>query len=225
MTFPLKQGAWRRRVSICIEAGLVKASNSAGAGLIGKLAFQPQPKQVPSPRLGGEGESCGHWKGPTMRELVSIAERIAERLVARKQTIAVAESSTGGLISAALLAVPGASAYFKGSAVVYTRDARRLLMDIPDEAMNQIRSASEAYARLLAEQMRRRFSCDWGLSETGATGPSGNRYGDAAGHSCMAVAGTQTKAMTLETGSDNRLGNMQAFASTALNFFLRELSN
>jgi PncC family amidohydrolase len=160
-----------------------------------------------------------------MRELVSIAERIAERLVARKQTIAVAESSTGGLISAALLAVPGASAYFKGSAVVYTRDARRLLTDIPDEAMNQIRSASEAYARLLAEQMRRRFSCDWGLSETGATGPSGNRYGDAAGHSCMAVAGTQTNAMTLETGSNDRLGNMQAFASTALNFLLRQLSN
>ena len=160
-----------------------------------------------------------------MRELVSIAERIAERLVARKQTIAVAESSTGGLISAALLAVPGASAYFKGSAVVYTRDARRLLTDIPDEAMNQIRSASEAYARLLAEQMRRRFSCDWSLSETGATGPSGNRYGDAAGHSCMAVAGTQTNAMTLETGSNDRLGNMQAFASTALNFFLQQLSN
>src|SRR5215472_10720868 len=160
-----------------------------------------------------------------MRELVSIAERIAERLVARKQTIAVAESSTGGLISAALLAVPGASAYFKGSAVVYTRDARRLLTDIPDEAMNQIRSASEAYARLLAEQMRRRFSCVWGLSETGATGPSGNRYGDAAGHSCMAVAGTQTNAMTLETGSNDRLGNMQAFASTALNFFLQQLSN
>ena len=160
-----------------------------------------------------------------MRELVSIAERIAERLVARKQTIAVAESSTGGLISAALLAVPGASAYFKGSAVVYTRDARRLLTDIPDEAMNQIRSASEAYARLLAEQIRRRFSCDWGLSETGATGPSGNRYGDAAGHSCMAVAGTQTNAMTLETGSNDRLGNMQAFASTALNFFLQQLSN
>jgi PncC family amidohydrolase len=160
-----------------------------------------------------------------MRELVSVAERIAERLVARKQTIAVAESSTGGLISAALLAVPGASAYFKGSAVVYTRDARRLLMDIPDEAMQGIRSASEAYARLLAEQMRRRFASDWGLSETGATGPTGNRYGDAAGHSCISVAGTQTNAITLETGGNDRLGNMQAFALTALNLLLRELSN
>ena len=160
-----------------------------------------------------------------MKELVSIAEHIAAKLVARKQTIAVAESSTGGLISAALLAVPGASAYFKGSAVVYTREARRLLMDIPDEAMKGIRSASEAYARLLAEQIRRRFACDWGLSETGATGPTGNRYGDAAGHSCLAVAGIETNVITLETASNDRLGNMQAFASTALNLLLQELSN
>ena len=124
-----------------------------------------------------------------MKELTTIAEKIAAQLIARKQTIAVAESSTGGLISAALLSVPGASAYFLGGAVVYTRDARRLLMDIPDEAMKGIRSASEPYAKLLAGQVRQRFSTDWGLSETGATGPTGNRYGDAAGHSCMAVAG------------------------------------
>jgi PncC family amidohydrolase len=112
-----------------------------------------------------------------MQDLISIAEQIAARLVARKQTVAVAESSTGGLISAALLAVPGASAYFLGSAVVYTRQARRILMDIPDDGMKGIRSASEPYARLLANQIRKRFSCDWGLSETGATGPTGNRCG------------------------------------------------
>src|SRR5881398_555314 len=143
-----------------------------------------------------------------MKELVGIAEQIAAKLVTRKQTIAVAESSTGGLISAALLAVPGASAYFLGSAVVYTRDARRILMDIPDEAMKGIRSASEVYAKLLASQIRDRFSSDWGLSETGATGPAGNRYGDAAGHSCMAVSGpSQPLVMTLETGSADRLAN------------------
>src|ERR1700694_5431853 len=159
-----------------------------------------------------------------MKELVSIAEQIAVKLVARKQTIAVAESSTGGLIAASLLAVPGASAYFLGSAVVYTRDARRILMDIPDEAMNGIRSASEAYAKLLAKQIRDRFSADWGLSETGATGPTGNRYGDAAGHSCMAVAGLEQSAITLETGSADRLANMHVFAATALNLLLQNLS-
>src|ERR1700746_1333292 len=159
-----------------------------------------------------------------MKDLVAIAEKIAARLIERRQTIAVAESSTGGLISAALLAVPGASAYFLGSAVVYTRDARRILMEIPDDAMRGIRSASEPYARLLAEQIRERFSADWGLSETGATGPTGNRYGDAAGHCCLAVAGAETRVMTLETGSNDRLGNMQVFASAALNLLLQRLS-
>ena len=159
-----------------------------------------------------------------MKDLVAIAEQIAVKLVARKQTIAVAESSTGGLIAASLLAVPGASAYFLGSAVVYTRDARRILMDIPDEAMKGIRSASEPYAQLLANRIRDRFSSDWGLSETGATGPTGNRYGDAAGHSCMAVAGEVSSVTTLETGSADRLGNMHVFASTALNLLLQNLS-
>src|ERR1700737_3595091 len=159
-----------------------------------------------------------------MKDLVAIAEKIAGRLIEGRQTIAYAESWPGGLISARRLAVPGGSSYFLGSAVVYTRDARRILMDIPDEAMKGIRSASEPYATLLASQIRHRFSTDWGLSETGATGPTGNRYGDAAGHSCMAVAGLQQSAMTLETGSSDRIGNMHVFASTALNLLLQNLS-
>ncbi|TMJ87536.1 MAG: CinA family protein [Alphaproteobacteria bacterium] len=159
-----------------------------------------------------------------MQNLVPIARQIAAKLIERRQTIAVAESSTGGLISAALLAVPGASAYFLGGAVVYTREARRTLMDIPDEAMKGIRSASEEYAKLLASQIRQRFSTDWGLSETGATGPTGNRYGDAAGHSCMAVAGLEQFVTTLETGSADRLANMHVFAATALNLLLETVS-
>ncbi|HEX2364480.1 MAG TPA: CinA family protein, partial [Bradyrhizobium sp.] len=142
----------------------------------------------------------------------------------RKETIGVAESSTGGLISAALLAVPGASAYFLGGAVVYTREARRVLMDISDDTMRGLRSASEPYAKLLAEQVRRRFATDWGLSETGATGPTGNRYGDAAGHSCMAVVGAATSVITLETGKSDRQANMQEFAKTALGLLLKNLS-
>jgi nicotinamide-nucleotide amidase len=97
-------------------------------------------------------------------------------------------------------------------------------MEIPDDAMKGIRSASEPYAKLLASQIKQRFSTDWGLSETGATGPTGNRYGDAAGHSCMAVAGPQAQVITLETGGSDRLANMQVFASTALNLLLQNLS-
>lgn len=158
-----------------------------------------------------------------MKELIGLAEQAATKLIERKQTIAVAESSTGGLIAAALLAVPGASAYFLGGAVVYTREARRVLMDITDESMKGMRSASEPYARLLAEQVRRRFAADWGLAETGAAGPTGNRYGDAAGHSCMAVAGAATEVMTLETGRSDRQANMQEFAKTALGLLLKNL--
>jgi len=159
-----------------------------------------------------------------MKDLVAIAGKIAAKLIERRQTIAVAESSTGGLISAALLAVPGASAYFLGGGVIYTRDARRILMEIPDEAMTGLRSASEPYARLLASRIRQRFATDWGLSETGAAGPTGNRYGDAAGHSCMAVAGPASQTITLETGSSERLSNMQAFADAALNLLLQNLA-
>ena len=90
--------------------------------------------------------------------------------------------------------------------------------------MKGIRSASEPYARLLASQIRKRCATDWGLSETGATGPTGNRYGDAAGHSCMAVAGPAEAAITLETGSNDRPANMQAFAKAALELLLQNLS-
>lgn len=159
-----------------------------------------------------------------MQDLIPIATQIASHLTARRQTIAVAESSTGGLISAALLAVPGASAYFLGSAVVYTRDARRLLMDIPDADMKGIRSASETYARLLAMQIRHRFNTDWGLSETGASGPTGNRYGDAAGHSCIGIASAEARAVTVETGEVDRVDNMRVFARTALTELLASLS-
>jgi PncC family amidohydrolase len=159
-----------------------------------------------------------------MKNLVPLAEKIAIELIARRQKIVVSESSTGGLISAALLAVPGASAYYLGGAVIYTRDARRILGDIDNDAMQGIRSASEPYAQLLAKRIRERFACDWALSETGATGPTGNSYGDAAGHSCIAVAGPRNEVMTLETGSSDRLGNMQVFAHTALTFLLKNLA-
>jgi len=159
-----------------------------------------------------------------MRKLLPLAEKVALRLIAQKQTIAVAESSTGGLIAAALLAVPGASAYFLGSAVVYTRDARRVLMDIPDADMKGLRSSSEPYAELLARQMRTRLGSDWALSETGAAGPSGNRYGDAAGHTCIAVAGPSQDVMTLETASEDRVDNMEVFAATALTFLLHTMA-
>ncbi len=151
-----------------------------------------------------------------MKALLPLAETIAQRLIARRETIAVAESSTGGLIAAALLAVPGASAYFLGGAVVYTKTARAALLAIGDAEMKDLRAATEAYALLIAERMCERHGAVWGLGETGATGPTGNRYGDPAGHTCIAVAGPAERAITLRTGSAERMANMEAFAKRAL---------
>jgi PncC family amidohydrolase len=159
-----------------------------------------------------------------MKDLVDLAEKVAAILTERKQTVAIAESSTGGLISAALVAVPGASAYFLGGAVVYTRQSRRLLLDVPDAALDGIRPSTEPYALLMARTAQKQFSATWALAETGATGPAGNRYGDPAGHSCIAIAGLAEQAMTLETGKSDRLENMHAFTTAALNFLLQAVS-
>jgi nicotinamide-nucleotide amidase len=159
-----------------------------------------------------------------MQDLIPRAERIAAALKRRRETIVVAESSTGGLISAALLALPGASAYFLGGAVVYTQTARRALLDLGDLGALGMRASTEPYARLLAQTARQRFSASWALAESGATGPTGNRYGDPPGHSCIAVAGPSERAITLETGSADRVANMRAFGAAALDLLLDALA-
>ena len=153
--------------------------------------------------------------------LEELALMVGKGMKARGETVAVAESSSGGLVSAALLSVPGASAYYLGGAVVYTAKARVLLMDIPKDALSGMRSASEPYALLLARTARERFGATWGLSETGAAGPTGNPYGDAPGHTCIAVSGPVEMSLTLETGSDDRSANMTAFAGAALELLKR----
>ena len=158
-----------------------------------------------------------------MKDLVSIAEKISTVLTERRQTIAIAESSTGGLISAALLAVPGASAYFVGGAVVYTGTARSAFTDISMDDMKGLRPATEPYAALLAQRVRERLHTTWALAEAGAAGPSGNRYGDPAGHTCIAVAGPSQRVITLRTGSNDRRGNMRAFAARALELFAEQI--
>ena len=151
-----------------------------------------------------------------IHHLFALGCRVGDKLAAAGQTVAVAESSAGGLISAALLARAGASAYYFGGAVLYTRRSRRLLTTLTTDDLAGMRSSSPPYAQLLAQHQRTRFKANWGLAETGAAGPSGNIYGDPAGHSCLAVDGTVTRTLTLRTGSDDRQANMLAFALAAL---------
>lgn len=151
-----------------------------------------------------------------MNDLTLLGQTAGALLKERRQTIAVAESSAGGLISATLLSVPGASAYFLGGGVIYTHEARRALLSLSDEELTGIRASTEQYALRLARAVREKLGTTWGLSETGATGPTGNRYGDAAGHACIAVVGPVEQTLTVETRHGNREMNMWSFTQAAL---------
>jgi nicotinamide-nucleotide amidase len=161
-----------------------------------------------------------------MDTLLPLAGQLGERLKQKNETIAIAESSTGGLISAALLSVGGASAYFRGGGVIYTAYARKAFLDIPNPLPPPIeRASTEPYALLLANTVREKLEATWGLGETGATGPTGNRYGDKPGHTCIAVTGPGfSRAITLETASSDRVANMRAFGVRALELLAEALA-
>jgi PncC family amidohydrolase len=150
---------------------------------------------------------------------------IAEKLGAAGQTLAVAESSAGGLVSASLLSVAGASRYYRGGFVTYTHDGTRAALADATDLEPGDRGACEQFARFLATAAKGKLGSDWAVSETGATGPTGNRYGDPAGHAWVAVAGPDGLLRTqhILTGSDDRGGNMQLFAAAALGLLVTTL--
>ena len=152
-----------------------------------------------------------------MDRMTELGAALGQLLKDRGESIAIAESSTGGLISAALLSVPGASEYFMGGGVIYTRAARCGLLDF-SELDAQMRAATQDYASRLASDIRDRLGATWGIGESGATGPTGNSYGDAPAHTCFAVVGPVSRAMTLETGSDVREANVRRFAKETIAF-------
>ena len=159
----------------------------------------------------------------TLQTLAALASDIGGQMKSRGETIAVAESSSGGLISAALLSIPGASAYYRGGGVIYTRDARRALLGLPEDLVN-MRAATEDYAVIAANAIRGKMGATWGLCETGASGPNGNSYGDPAGHTAIALEGPISNCATLKTEDNNRVVNMWHFAEAALNLLRASLS-
>ena len=144
------------------------------------------------------------------------AAAVADILKARKDTVGVAESSTGGLISANLLAVPGASAYFLGGTIIYTLRARRELLGIDKSTLDRQQPLTETYVALCAQTIRTRLDATWGIAELGATGPAGTSYGHPPGICVLAVVGPVTVTRRIETGSPDREGNMQTFTRAAL---------
>ena len=159
-----------------------------------------------------------------MPDLTSLGAPAGALLKERQQNIAVAESSCGGLISAALVSVPGASEYYVGGSTIYTRVAQKGLLLVPNQTMEGMRASSEPYALLNARTIRDALGTVWGLAETGASGPAGNRYGDSAGHACFAVVGPVEKVVTVETGDTDREKNMWVFAKAALDLLIECLN-
>jgi nicotinamide-nucleotide amidase len=158
-----------------------------------------------------------------MEQLLPLAERIAGLLKIREETVAIAESSAGGLVSAALLAVPGASAYFVGGGVVYTRKALLALTQVREEALRGLQPGTEESALARARLMREHLSTTWGVSESGVAGPTGSRYGYPPGHTAIAVSGPLDAVKIVNTGSGERLANMYAFAAATLELFAETL--
>lgn len=148
---------------------------------------------------------------------------IAALLLTRNETVSVAESSSGGLISAGLLAVPGASGYYRGGSVVYTMPSRRAFLDIPSERVKGLEPLSEPMVAVFAEAARKKLDATWGIAELGAAGPTGSRYGHPAGTSVIGIDGPANLTLTVQTGSEERDENMWAFSNAALELFLRAL--
>jgi nicotinamide-nucleotide amidase len=151
-------------------------------------------------------------------ELIQSAQKVAPILRDRGETVAVAEGSAGGLVSAALLSVPGASAYFVGGTVIYTVAASRAWMAGAVDVPAGMRGATETFAGYLATSVRLKVGSTWGIGEAGAAGPA-NPYGDPAGHSWLAVDGPRSATRNILTGLDDRLDNMLAFTAAALQLF------
>ena len=156
-------------------------------------------------------------------ELLAAAARVGQALKDRSETVGVAEGSCGGLVSAALLAVPGASAYYAGGAVIYTLAASRAFLAGAVDPPSGLRGASEPFALFLARSAVAKLGCTWGIGEGGAAGPTGNRYGDPAGHAWVAVAGAAEATRHLLTGTDDRLANMTTFAIAAIGLLAEQL--
>jgi len=151
-----------------------------------------------------------------MQTLLPVAQQVGDALKRRGETIAVAESSSGGLIAASLLSVAGASAYFVGGVVSYTRKSMSELLKLGEDDFKQMRGLTEPTALIMARAIRTKLSTSWAIAEIGASGPTGSRYGDAAGTSAIAIVGAKEQAIVVKTGSADRIANMEKFAKEAL---------
>lgn len=155
-----------------------------------------------------------------MESLLPLAERAADLLKSRSEKIAIGESSVGGLVSAALIAQAGASAFFLGSTVIYTREAGRILRDRSTLKLEGLEPLTPEFAQTMADGFKIQMGSDWATSEMGAAGPAGSPYGPKPGTAVVAVSGPVSKARLVETGSADRIENMRLFGKAQLELLI-----
>lgn len=152
------------------------------------------------------------------------AHSAAKLLTKHKHSVSVAESSTGGLIAASLLSVPGASRYFVGSSVIYTIKSRRAFLDLDTERTKKIKPLTEEMALEFARAARAKLDTTWGIAELGVAGPGGTPYSDVTGISVIAITGPVDASVTVRTQSNDREENMEVFTERALQLLVQTLA-
>ena len=150
-------------------------------------------------------------------EQEALAHEIASLLTERGQTVAVAEATTGGLISAALLWVAGASRYYAGGGVLYTLNSRTALAGVPASLFENYRGTTPEIISAMAEAMRVRLGATWCIAESGLAGPTTGRSGLPPGRTTIGVAGPVSRTEVIETGlGEDREANMVEFTTRSL---------
>lgn len=148
--------------------------------------------------------------------LQSLATPIAQALIDQSATVCIAESSTGGLISAALVSIPGASRFYLGGSVVYSHPSRRHLLGIRGADVEGLTPLTEAMALRFAEHARAQLGTTWAVAELGVAGPTASPYGHDAGVCVVGIDGPRPHSIRINTGDNDREENMWHFTQQAL---------
>ncbi|KAL4745495.1 hypothetical protein BDW72DRAFT_186595 [Aspergillus terricola var. indicus] len=159
--------------------------------------------------------------------LQPLAQEVVELLKARRETLSVAETAAGGLISACLLSVPGASAVYKGGLTVYTLESRLAFAGWTQVDREKYRGPTTEIVGQMADHTRRTLESTYAVSESGTAGPTGGTTRNRTpGYVAVAVStanGNQTR--EVETGSSDRAQNMVAFARESLQLLKEVISH
>lgn len=197
-----------------------------------KLAYLPSPMMVRL-RLSGYGTNKAMIEAEIdqqVKKLMTIipeyvygfdddnlALAVGRLLIAESQTMAAAESCTGGFIAHSITSNPGSSAYFKGGVVAYSNEIKNRLLQVPSEMLEQFGAVSQPVAEAMAAGVRKVMAVDYSVATTGIAGPDGGTEEKPVGTVWIAVAGPSGVQSKKYVFRHNRERNIIRSTQTALN--------